>query len=188
MDYPSPSMARKAEFSEFKYTLVGLAILGVLVGLVWLTMLPKQQRIERERAYLWRVLYTDERVSAQLGSVREALMATTSSSSRRRAFTYAHHREENGSLVTGVVTFSVWGSKGWGDVLIHYRWDHDSGVHSVTEITVRPRRIGKWPNKAPEPTPGLVTPRAMECAFEVKRRNRNLDAARGAPSPVVAHL
>ena len=46
----------------------------------------------------------------------------------------------------------------------------------------------KTPNKAPEPTPGLVTPRAMECASEMKRRNGNRDAARGAPSPVVAHL
>ena len=46
----------------------------------------------------------------------------------------------------------------------------------------------KRPNKAPEPTPGLVTPRAMESAFEMKRRNRSRDAARGAPSPVVAHL
>ena len=46
----------------------------------------------------------------------------------------------------------------------------------------------KTPNKAPEPTPGLVTPRAMECAFEMKRRNEKRDAARGAPSPVVAHL
>ncbi len=45
-----------------------------------------------------------------------------------------------------------------------------------------------WPNKAPEPTPGLVTPRAMECAFEMKRRSGKRDAARGAPSPVVAHL
>jgi hypothetical protein len=44
------------------------------------------------------------------------------------------------------------------------------------------------PNKAPEPTPGLVTPRAMECAFEMKRQNEKRDAARGAPSPVVAHL
>jgi len=156
---------------------------------VWLTMLPKHQRIERERAYLWRVLYTDERVSAQLGALRDARMAKTSSNSRRRSTAYAHHREEVGSLVTGIVTFSVIGAKGWGDVLIRYRWDHDSGVHSVSEITVRPGRIGKkWPNKAPEPTPGLVTPRAMECASETKRRNRNHDAARGAPSPVVAHL
>ena len=59
--------------------------------------------------------------------------------------------------------------------------------------TARPPKIGSSrmknaPNKAPEPTPGLVTPRAMECASEVKRRNRSRDAARGAPSPVVAHL
>jgi hypothetical protein len=50
------------------------------------------------------------------------------------------------------------------------------------------KSLEKWPNKAPEPTPGLVTPRAMECAFEMKRRNGKRDAARGAPSPVVAHL
>ena len=44
------------------------------------------------------------------------------------------------------------------------------------------------PNKAPEPTPGLVTPRALECASEMKRRTAKRDAARVAPSPVVAHL
>jgi hypothetical protein len=54
----------------------------------------------------------------------------------------------------------------------------------ISEIASRVRS----PNKAPEPTPGLVTPRALESAFEVKRRNRSRDAARGAPSPVVAHL
>jgi hypothetical protein len=43
-------------------------------------------------------------------------------------------------------------------------------------------------NKAPEPTPGLVTPRAMECTVEMKLRNGKRDAARGAPSPVVGHL
>jgi hypothetical protein len=54
----------------------------------------------------------------------------------------------------------------------------------ISEIASRVRS----PNKAPEPTPGLVTPRAMECALEMKRRNGKRDAARGAPSPVVAHL
>jgi hypothetical protein len=54
----------------------------------------------------------------------------------------------------------------------------------ISQIASRVRS----PNKAPEPTPGLVTPRAVECAFEMKRRNRKCDAARGAPSPVVAHL
>jgi len=44
------------------------------------------------------------------------------------------------------------------------------------------------PNKAPEPTPGLVTPHALECASEMKPRIENRDVARGAPSPVVAHL
>jgi len=61
-------------------------------------------------------------------------------------------------------------------------WQKDSPF--ISEIASRVRS----PNKAPEPTPGLVTLRAMECAFEMKRRNDNRDAARGAPSPVVAHL
>ena len=56
---------------------------------------------------------------------------------------------------------------------------------ALRAVSADPR---KKPNKAPEPTPGLVTPRAMECAFEMKRRNGNRVAARGAPSPVVAHL
>ena len=46
----------------------------------------------------------------------------------------------------------------------------------------------KRPNKAPEPTPGSVTPRATEGVFEVKPQKVNRDAARGAPAPGVAHL
>jgi hypothetical protein len=44
------------------------------------------------------------------------------------------------------------------------------------------------PNKAPEPTPTAVTPRAVEVNFEMKTRNFNRDEARGAPAAVVAHL
>jgi hypothetical protein len=44
------------------------------------------------------------------------------------------------------------------------------------------------PNKAPEPTPTAVTPRAMEVNFEMNRWNCNRDEARGAPAAVVAHL
>ena len=61
--------------------------------------------------------------------------------------------------------------------------DHKFALANLFRMTP-----GQKPNKAPEPTPGLVTPRAMECASEMKRWNRNRDAARGAPSPVVAHL
>ena len=46
----------------------------------------------------------------------------------------------------------------------------------------------KRPNKAPEPTPGAVTPRATEGDFEVKNPNPFPIEARGAPAPVVAHL
>jgi hypothetical protein len=46
----------------------------------------------------------------------------------------------------------------------------------------------KRPNKALEPTPTAVTPRAMEVNFEMKSRNYDCDEARGAPAAVVAHL
>ena len=50
--------------------------------------------------------------------------------------------------------------------------------------TTRPEKA----NKAPEPTPGSVTPRATERVIESKKRNVDRDAARGAPVPGVAHL
>ena len=46
----------------------------------------------------------------------------------------------------------------------------------------------KLPNKAPEPTPMAVTPRAFVRLIEMKPQNPNRHAARGAPAMVVAHL
>jgi hypothetical protein len=43
-------------------------------------------------------------------------------------------------------------------------------------------------NKAPEPTSGSVTPRAILPKAEMKHRNQYRSAARGAPAPLVAHL
>ena len=43
-------------------------------------------------------------------------------------------------------------------------------------------------NKAPEPTPTSVTPRAISRAIEVKRQSPEPNLARGAPDAVVAHL
>ena len=43
-------------------------------------------------------------------------------------------------------------------------------------------------NKAPEPTPTSVTPRAISRAIEVKRQSPEANLARGAPDAVVAHL
>src|SRR5688572_21513324 len=50
-------------------------------------------------------------------------------------------------------------------------------------VPVRRRRRKNRPNKAPEPTPGLVTSRAEVVSEMVSSRK-----ARLAPSPVVAHL
>ena len=44
------------------------------------------------------------------------------------------------------------------------------------------------PNKAPEPTTMAVTPRATVRVIEMKPRNVNRIAARGAPATVVAHF
>jgi len=44
------------------------------------------------------------------------------------------------------------------------------------------------PNKAPEPTRGAVTPRAVERKSEMAMQTQFLHAARGAPAPRVAHL
>ena len=44
------------------------------------------------------------------------------------------------------------------------------------------------PNKAPEPTPGSVTPRASLRVIEPKQKYTNRNPARGAPAPSVAHL
>jgi hypothetical protein len=46
----------------------------------------------------------------------------------------------------------------------------------------------RWPNKALEPTPTAVTPRAVEMVIEVKQWICNRDEARGAPAAGVAHL
>jgi hypothetical protein len=48
--------------------------------------------------------------------------------------------------------------------------------------------MNKTPNKAPEPTPTAVTPRAIEVNFEMKTRNCGSDEARVVPAAVVAHL
>jgi len=44
------------------------------------------------------------------------------------------------------------------------------------------------PNKAPEPTRGAVTPRAIERKSELAMQTEIRHAARGAPAPRVAHL
>jgi hypothetical protein len=62
--------------------------------------------------------------------------------------------------------------------------DHAPGLDGQS---TRPE-MKQSPNKAPEPTPGLVTPRALRRVFEMKRWDANRSVARGAPSPVVAHL
>jgi hypothetical protein len=44
------------------------------------------------------------------------------------------------------------------------------------------------PNKAPEPTPTAVTPRALEMKIEMKTRNCDWNEARVVPAAGVAHL
>ena len=55
-------------------------------------------------------------------------------------------------------------------------------------LSERSMGYARPPNKAPEPTLGAVTPRAVESVFDVKPQKVNRSAARGAPAPSVAHL
>jgi hypothetical protein len=62
------------------------------------------------------------------------------------------------------------------------KWPEEISRESTLFISCRGSRV-QSANKAPEPTPGLVTSRA-EMAFEMVSSGK----ARLAPSPVVAHL
>jgi len=62
-------------------------------------------------------------------------------------------------------------------------------------FATRPRRFFNargatlhTPNKAPEPTRGAVTPRAIESEIEMALQTEFRHTARGAPAPRVAHL
>jgi hypothetical protein len=76
-----------------------------------------------------------------------------------------------------------------------------SGNRAAGRHAVYLRKRGNWmaereealwitqtPNKAPEPTSGSVTPRAIVRTIELNQRSQIRDAARGAPAPLVAHL
>jgi hypothetical protein len=60
-----------------------------------------------------------------------------------------------------------------------------------SSMVIRPQPSGVLvdpPNKAPEPTPTSVTPRAFSRVTEMKRWIADRNPARGAPDAVVAHL
>jgi hypothetical protein len=58
---------------------------------------------------------------------------------------------------------------------------------AVWDMVFRPRKP-KAPNKAPEPTPTSVTPRASSRSLDLKPWSAAPHPARGAPAVVVAHL
>jgi len=64
------------------------------------------------------------------------------------------------------------------------RFNLEKSTHFISTVF----QICVSPNKAPEPTPTSVTPRATSRGFEVKRRSVEPILARGAPDAVVAHL
>jgi hypothetical protein len=69
------------------------------------------------------------------------------------------------------------------EIVVHLR--HSRAIGNLSSFMLsNPQK----PNKAPEPTPTAVTPRAMEVKFEMKQWICNRDEARGAPAAVVAHL
>jgi len=54
--------------------------------------------------------------------------------------------------------------------------------------SMRVRHAADRPNKAPEPTPTSVTPRAIVRLIDRKTPTANRNVARGVPAVVVAHL
>ena len=58
----------------------------------------------------------------------------------------------------------------------------------VSQVPRRPTRNEKRPNKAPEPTPVAVMPRAMSRVTEMELQNQKRSEARVTPATGVAHL
>jgi hypothetical protein len=63
-------------------------------------------------------------------------------------------------------------------------FDSDIAFHLLCDRTAKKNR----PNKALEPTPTAVTPRAIDIKVEAKTWICSRYVARGAPAAVVAHL
>jgi hypothetical protein len=76
------------------------------------------------------------------------------------------------------------------EVFVRFRKEENSESHVVRirEKSGVSDLRNKEPNKAPEPTPTAVTPRATEMNIEVKPWNCNRNEARVVPAAVVAHL
>jgi hypothetical protein len=58
----------------------------------------------------------------------------------------------------------------------------------VSALMTHSFQATKPPNKAPEPTPTAVTPRASSPMMKMKQLKVDCHVARGAPAAVVAHL
>jgi hypothetical protein len=89
----------------------------------------------------------------------------------------------SGEIATCYVTWWI-GNLGAGGHTVSLRKVRGTWIAEREEMIW----VAQRPNKAPEPTPGSVTPRAMARVIESKGWNADSDEARGAPAPVVAHL
>jgi hypothetical protein len=79
--------------------------------------------------------------------------------------------------------WELFSDRGWHSIA-RERWARTLSFEVISDCSSFP----KPPNKAPEPTPTAVTPRAMEMNCEMKRWICNCGETRGAPAAVVAHL
>jgi hypothetical protein len=85
--------------------------------------------------------------------------------------------------VEAFCVFCGWVSHMLFEIVVHLR--HSRAIGNLSSFMLsKPQK----PNKAPEPTPTAVTPRAVEVVIEVKQWICNRDKARGAPAAGVAHL
>ena len=187
MTYPLPGKISTDERTDRKTTLIAFAVLIVLGGGVWLWLYPGHGRAKTERAFLWTVAYSDDRITSHVGRVKDVHVVQEKSPSGRRSRD-AHHRRREDAVVIGSIKFLVLGESGAARAEIAYRWNHESGEHSVTDITLTSISSTKQPNKALEPTSTSVMPPATSRVFELKHRTESPREARVMPAVAVAHL
>ena len=161
MEFQLPGKVTVNERKDRTATLLALVFVVVLAGGAWAWFHPEHQKAKMERSFLWRVVFSDERITSQVGRVKDAHIEQERSASGRRSHD-AHRRKSEGNVVIGSIVFLVIGEKGAGRAVIRYRSNHESGKHLVTDISMSLIWSTKTPNKTPEPTRMLGTSAAEQ--------------------------
>lgn len=145
MGYPLPGKESAEERVDRKATLLALLSFAVLGCGLWIWLYPSHQRTKEERAFLWSVAFSDERIQSLVGRVKDAQIERESAPSGRRS-REAHYRRTEGDLVTGEIRFLIFGDEGAVKATIAYKWNHVSSEHSITGVNIAVIWSAKGPN------------------------------------------